>query len=144
MLFDSFIIIDRKTKTTKIVALCVLTGDLEQNYQAAVARISELEGRLRSEVPPVTRVDAWLIQVKANHFVDKVCEHKEGVSNLGQGGYQAMVKKLREYIIDGWIIQAVPSQVSNTALFVFCFKNFSDWHGPLAFIHSTFTESCVC
>jgi anthranilate synthase component 1 len=34
----------------------------------------------------------------------------EGVSNVGKDGYEGMVRKLRERIIDGDFIQVVPSQ----------------------------------
>lgn len=95
MFVNSFIAFDHATQKMRIVALCSLEGDVVKNYALSVARIEELRSRLAQP---------------AVQFVDADPTRHEGVSNVGKEGYEGMVRKLRERIIDGDFIQVVPSQ----------------------------------
>ena len=99
MFTDSFVVFDHSTDSISIVCLCILEGDRNENYRKAVDRIDELQKRLKQPVPEIG---------------DKDSIHHEAVSNVGRSGYTGMVAQLKQHIIDGDIIQAVPSQKSKT------------------------------
>jgi anthranilate synthase component 1 len=71
-------------------------SDLAAAYEDAVARLDEVEARLRAPLPPapppLRRAGA------------------EPVSNMTQGQFEAAVRKAKEYIAAGDIFQVVPSQ----------------------------------
>ncbi|KAL6059568.1 anthranilate synthase / indole-3-glycerol phosphate synthase [Balamuthia mandrillaris] len=96
---SSFVMFDhsKKDKTVRLVALCSLVGDVARNYELARQRIQELFSRLSL---PIDDLDQDL-------NCSPVME--EGVSNAGAEGYMDMVKKLKEHIVDGDVIQTVPS-----------------------------------
>lgn len=46
--------------------------------------------------------------LKSIHYANLLCLHRhEGISNVGKEGYEGMVRKLRERIIDGDFIQVL-------------------------------------
>eukprot|EP01114_Cavostelium_apophysatum_P017706 TRINITY_DN5324_c0_g1_i1.p1 TRINITY_DN5324_c0_g1~~TRINITY_DN5324_c0_g1_i1.p1 ORF type:complete len:617 (+),score=172.41 TRINITY_DN5324_c0_g1_i1:584-2434(+) len=86
----------------KIVAICPYSSDadkLRENYAATAKKISELEDRLTNGV----EVDFAKYRATASN-------RKEAVSNIGKEGYEKHVTTLKQHIVDGDIIQAVPSQ----------------------------------
>lgn len=93
---NSFIAFDHSEHNKmKIVSLCSLEGDVEKNYQDAKNRISEIEQALESE---------------PKQFFDDLSPGSINLkSNMGEQGYKDAVSRLKERIIDGDIIQAVPS-----------------------------------
>jgi anthranilate synthase component 1 len=96
---DSMVVFDHIRHTIKVVAHCRLDGDVEASYRAAGEQIDAIVQRLSDPVSlPVEEVEAVL---RAS---------SPASSNTGREGYELMVEKLREHIIAGDIIQAVPSQ----------------------------------
>jgi len=95
LMLNSFVFFDHISSTIKIVALCPL-NDLQNSYQKAVQRINELEQRFRAK--------------EYQDFVNGDVTPHETVSNAGPDGYHKYVRSLRENIIGGDVIQAVPSQ----------------------------------
>lgn len=71
---------------------------IKKNYEIAVQNITALVSKVQSNVP-----------VKLPKQVP-IGERKIGVSNVGEAGYKSFVKELKDHIIKGDIIQAVPSQ----------------------------------
>lgn len=102
MLVDTLLIYDHIFQTLKVVSHVFSPktsppGNLYFIYQTAVAKARRLAKTLLStktpepDQPPITLGN-------------------EGVSNVGQEGYEGFVTTLKEHIIAGDIIQAVPSQ----------------------------------
>ena len=102
MLVDTLIIYDHIFQNIKVVSHVFIprsfgTGNLAFTYQTAVSKARRLAKVLLSSViheplqPPI---------VLGN----------EAVSNVGKEGYEAFVTTLKQHIIAGDIIQAVPSQ----------------------------------
>jgi len=102
MLHDSVIAFDNLFQTIKVISHVTIPEDytsesLQVAYLATVNKIRSICDTLNSKDtrgPPQPPV---------------VLGH-EYTSNIGQIGYENHVKKLKEYIIQGQIIQAVPSQ----------------------------------
>lgn len=102
MLADSLVIYDHLYQTVKCVShlFCpenVPTSNLSFIYQTAVTKARRLAKLVLS--PVLTEVPQPPI-VLGN----------EAVSNVGKEGYEGFVTKLKEHIVAGDIIQAVPSQ----------------------------------
>lgn len=99
MLTSELVIFDHIFQTVKIVSH-VYAEDLSnvpRLYDAAVDRIRKLQTLLESpRVPEPAQGPITLGQ--------------EAVSNVGREGYEGFVTKLKEHIVKGDIIQAVPSQ----------------------------------
>lgn len=98
MLFDTFIALDHYSQEVKIITyLRAPCDDLEKAYKAGVFTLRKLVNILRSRdlpIPPQGPVEL----------------KNEYTSNIGQAGYEGHVTRLRQHIIRGDIIQAVPSQ----------------------------------
>ena len=102
MLVDTLLIYDHIFQTLKVVSHVFSpknsgTGNLAFTYQTAVAKARRLAKTLLSSVTPEPTQP--IITVGA-----------EAVSNVGKEGYQSFVTTLKQHIIAGDIIQAVPSQ----------------------------------
>ncbi len=97
---DSMVVFDHLRHTIKIIAHCRLDGNLDASYYRAAAQIDEIARRLASPtvVLPVEEIDAVL------------GTDTRAVSNVGREGYELMVERIRDYVIAGEVIQAVPSQ----------------------------------
>lgn len=110
MFVNSFIHIDHATNKLRIVALCSLQGEVAKNYSLSLARIDDLRRRLAQ--PAVQFIDS---DPKRYDHCSRWCREPttishnvyryEGISNVGKEGYEGMVRKLRERIIDGDFIQ---------------------------------------
>ena len=102
MLVDTLLIYDHIFQTLKVVShvFCEQTAgaqNLNFVYQTAVAKARRLAKALLVDVTPEVPQQPIVLG-------------NEGVSNVGKEGYKAFVTKLKEHIVAGDIIQAVPSQ----------------------------------
>jgi anthranilate synthase component 1 len=93
---DTLLIFDHLTHAIKVVSYARLDGDIEKSYKKAVAKIDNLVARLQQPVPTPEP--------------EKTTTRKAATtSNLTQRQYEATVTRMKKYIYDGDIIQAVPS-----------------------------------
>jgi anthranilate synthase component 1 len=93
---DTLLIFDHLAHVIKVVSHARLDGDIDKNYKKAVAKIDSLVARLQQPVPMPDP--------------EKTTTKKSAVkSNLTQKQYEAIVTRVKKYIYDGDIIQAVPS-----------------------------------
>ena len=97
---DSMVVFDHLRHTIKVIAHCRLDGDIEASYNQAAFQIEEIAKRLAN--PTVTLP---IEEVAAVLRTDTRAE-----SNVGREGYEGMVEQIRDYVIAGEVIQAVPSQ----------------------------------
>lgn len=102
MLVDTLLIYDHIFQTLKVVSHVFSpknsgTGNLAFTYQTAIAKARRLAKTLLSSV--TTEPVQSIVTVGA-----------EAVSNVGKEGYEGFVTSLKQHIIAGDIIQAVPSQ----------------------------------
>lgn len=95
LFFDTLLSFDNVTHKIKLIANVHTEGDLEANYQDAVARLNDLAEALRQPV------DASLESGSSS------CEV---TSNTSQERYEEVVNLCKEYIVAGDIFQVVPSQ----------------------------------
>lgn len=100
MLFDTIVAFDHFFNTIKVITYLRVPDDLsnlEAEYDKAGSTISEFIKILNSQETPLPEQPP--IQFD-----------QEYTSNIGREGYETHVKTLKEHIIKGDIIQAVPSQ----------------------------------
>lgn len=102
MLHDSVIAFDNLFQTIKVISHIYIPKDytsetLRVAYSTTVSKIRGLCDILNSKSTP-------------NPPQGPIVINNEYTSNIGQTGYENHVKKLKKYIIEGQIIQAVPSQ----------------------------------
>lgn len=102
MLVDTLLIYDHLFQTVKVVSHVFCpdnagTINLSFIYQTAVAKARRLAKLVLSPVTPEVHQPSIVLG-------------KEAVSNVGKAGYEGFVTHLKERIVAGDIIQAVPSQ----------------------------------
>lgn len=102
MLTSTVIIFDHLFQTVKIVSHVHVPDGMSSSqvpalYEEAVARIETLRKALESPEVPLPKQGPITLGHQAE-------------SNVGKKGYEAHVTKLKEHILKGDIIQAVPSQ----------------------------------
>ncbi len=97
---DTMVVFDHIHHAMKVVAHVRLDGDIETAYRQAANKIDDLCERLTNRPVPLPEDNLDLI----------IRGSSKGESNVGREGYELMVEKMREHIIAGDIIQAVPSQ----------------------------------
>lgn len=110
MFCDSIVVFDHIYQTIKAVSHVYLPSSSSSStssktnaeqvallYREAATKVDALLGLLRSEHTPLPPQPPIL-------------EGQEAISNVGKAGYEGFVTKLREHIVKGDIIQAVPSQ----------------------------------
>lgn len=100
MLFDTIVAFDKFFNTAKVITYVSVpdkSTDLESEYKKAQEKINELVNILNAN--EITLPDQPPIKL-----------NQEYTSNIGQDGYEGHVRKLKEHITCGDIIQAVPSQ----------------------------------
>lgn len=100
MLYDTIVAFDRFYGVIKVISYVQVPEDLsglQDAYGKAKSKIDELVKLL--DAPDVPLPQQGPIELG-----------KEYTSNIGQKGYEAHVTKLKEHIVKGDIIQAVPSQ----------------------------------
>ncbi|HZO32908.1 MAG TPA: anthranilate synthase component I [Chloroflexota bacterium] len=103
MFVDSLLVFDHSRRTIKALTRLPLDGDLDANYREASERIEQMIDRLDAPTP-IQRLES-------------IPTHNEGIglhdrvkSNVTPSEFMAMVRKAKEYITAGDIIQVVPSQ----------------------------------
>lgn len=102
MLVDTLVIYDHIFQTLKVVSHVFIpknfgAENLAFTYQTAVSKARRLAKVLLSGSTPEPPQPPIVLG-------------NESVSNVGKQGYEAFVTKLKEHIVKGDIIQAVPSQ----------------------------------
>jgi anthranilate synthase component 1 len=97
---DSMVVFDHIHHTIKVVAHCRIDGDIESSYRQAAFQIDEIVERLNSPTIKLPEQEVGAV-LRANGKAE---------SNVGREGYELMVERIREYVIAGDVIQAVPSQ----------------------------------
>lgn len=97
---DSMVVFDHIHHTIKVVAHCRLDGDIESSYRQAGFKIDEIVDRLNSPT----------IKLPEQEVAAVLRTNGKAESNVGREGYELMVERIREYVIAGDVIQAVPSQ----------------------------------
>ena len=102
MLVDTLLIYDHIFQTLKVVSHVFSPMDSPQEnlsfiYQTAVAKVRRLARILLTSSTP-------------EPYQPPITLGNEGVSNVGKVGYEGFVTKLKQHIVAGDIIQAVPSQ----------------------------------
>lgn len=103
MFCGSFVAFDHLKDAITIVALCALDQSTEKrtsNFQNAAARIAELEQALKQDS------NSRYLPEKLKSTPGNSVKASEPA---GEKGYKSMVRKLKERIVDGDIIQCVPS-----------------------------------
>jgi len=97
MLTDTLVVFDNLSHRIKIISNAFIDGDPEDAYKEAVTKIDHIIKRLRSDVPvPSNRK----MSSRRNKFS----------SNFTKKGFIEAVKKTKEYVRAGDVIQAVISQ----------------------------------
>ena len=95
MLTTTFVVFDHVRHKLRVVSHAHVDGDVEAAYRDAVGRIDELVGRLRGPLYPPVREPS----------------QSRGVTpNMEREQFEANVVRSKEYVVDGDIIQVVPSQ----------------------------------
>ncbi len=99
MFTDALLVFDHLKHVIKVVAHCRLDGDVEASYRQACWRIDELAKRLNKTLPA------------SPYPLNPPSQEQERVeSNVGRERYIENVRRAKEYIIAGDVIQVVPSQ----------------------------------
>jgi anthranilate synthase component 1 len=96
---DAMVVFDHIHRTMKVIAHCRLDGDVDDAYSQAAFQIETLVERLASPSIRIPVEDVSAV-VKASGKAE---------SNRGREGYEAMVEQIKEYVVAGEVIQAVPS-----------------------------------
>ena len=99
MLCETIVVFDHLRHRMQVVAHCNLDRDIDEEYTNATERIEKIVSRLKNP-----------IRLPENPTNSKESEHNRSISNVGREGYELMVEEIREQVIAGEVIQAVPSQ----------------------------------
>lgn len=103
MFHDTLVIFDHLFQNLKLVSHVFLPpsssaeADIPSLYSTAVSKLDTLRSKLLSDHTPLP-------------IQPPIQPSQGGTSNVGKAGYEAFVTKLKEHIVKGDIIQAVPSQ----------------------------------
>ena len=100
MFTDTFLVFDHLQHTIKVVSHVHLENGVEKGYQKAIDRIDTLVERLNKPIDPTKEVNAGTGH-KSNSPIS---------SNFTQERYHQMVKRIKQYVHAGDVIQVVPSQ----------------------------------
>ena len=93
---DSLLVFDHLKHRIQVVAHAHVDGDVDRAYAAAVARVDELVERLAQSLDGARSAAGGEVPAP--------------VSNKTHEQYHGMVKRAKEYIVAGDVIQVVPSQ----------------------------------
>ncbi|KAI9793020.1 MAG: hypothetical protein M1833_000841 [Piccolia ochrophora] len=100
MLFDTIVAFDHFYQVIKVITYVKVPSDMVDIANAYDVGRREIE----QMVEKLTSIDIPL------PHQPPIRQGQEYTSNIGQSGYEAHVKRLKEHIVKGDIIQAVPSQ----------------------------------
>ena len=97
MLSTTFLVFDHLRHKIRVVSYAHLDGDVASAYAEAVERIDELVGRLESPIlhPSTHRNEGEAAGVS---------------SNMPREQYEEMVRRVKQYVVDGDVIQTVVAQ----------------------------------
>ena len=95
MLTTTFVVFDHVGHKLRVVSHAHIDGDAESAYRDAVGRIDELVDRLRGPLYPPVREPS---------------ESREVTPNMEREQFEANVVRSKQYVVDGDVIQVVPSQ----------------------------------
>ena len=104
---DSLLVFDHVRHRIQVVATAHVDGSPDEAYRRAVERIDELAERLERPLPRQAQLASEPADVDA--AAHAASGYREG-SNKTPDEYHAMVRRAKEYVVAGDIIQAVPSQ----------------------------------
>ena len=104
MIADTILIFDHVNHQIKVVANAHIDGDVETAYTDAIAKIDSLVEKLTS-TPKVLTVKS--LDNRSDSDVETV---PDPPSNFTKSDYEEVVRRAKEYIAAGDIIQVVPSQ----------------------------------
>ena len=99
MFCDTLVVFDHLYQTIRVISHVFATSDslLTDSYQLAVQKILETLNKLEKDIIPLPEQGP-------------ITRGYESVSNTGKAGYEQFVEDLKHFIVEGDIIQAVPSQ----------------------------------
>lgn len=97
MLTDTLLVFDHVDHKIKIISNAHVKGDPSRAYDEAVKKIEKIEARIRSP-----------LKSQKKHRLGKSVQKVS--SNFTRASFEKMVRKAKEYIKKGDIIQVVPSQ----------------------------------
>jgi len=97
---DTMVVFDHIHHTIKVISHCRLDGDIDSAYRQAAFRIDEIAERLANPT----------VQLPAEETGAILRTSGQAASNVGREGYELMVERIRDAVIAGEVIQAVPSQ----------------------------------
>lgn len=97
---DSMVVFDHIHHTIKVISHCRLDGDIDSAYRQAAFRIDEIVARLANPTVPLPVEETGAILRSTG----------QAESNVGREGYELMVERIRDHVVAGDVIQAVPSQ----------------------------------
>jgi anthranilate synthase component 1 len=100
MLVDTMLVFDHVTHKIKVLSYVKLNGDVDKNYQTAIDKIDELVKRLKQ---PYT-------YKKTIELKNKLTAAAKLTSNTTRKDFEANVRKIKEYITAGEVIQVVYSR----------------------------------
>lgn len=101
---DSLLIFDHVTHKIKVIGIARIENSAYEAYDSAIHRINELIGRLNSALP------SHESHIFLGEDPNPEAQGFNGQSNKTEAEYHGMVNRAKEYIVDGDIIQVVPSQ----------------------------------
>ncbi|MCD6453495.1 MAG: anthranilate synthase component I, partial [Dehalococcoidales bacterium] len=96
MLADTLLVFDHLTHKIRVVSHAHLDGDIDAAYQEATRKIDRLVDRLSQPIPPPP--------------LPALSTASPASSNFTQSGFEARVRRAKEYIYNGDVIQVVVSQ----------------------------------
>ncbi|MDA0769426.1 MAG: anthranilate synthase component I [SAR202 cluster bacterium Casp-Chloro-G4] len=98
MFANTFLVFDHPRHKMLVVSHLELDGDIDSSYADAVNRIEEIVGRLQGPI-------------NLPHTEDAVVTQKAAMdSNVTKDQHEAMVERVKEYIVAGDVIQTVVAQ----------------------------------
>ena len=96
---DRMVVFDHIHHTIKVIAHCRLDGDIDSAYRQAAFAIDEIVERLANPT----------VKLPVEEVGEVLRTSGAAESNFGREGYEMMVEQIREHVIAGDVIQAVPS-----------------------------------
>lgn len=96
---DRMVVFDHIHHTIKVIAHCRLDGDIDAAYRQAAFAIGEVVEQLANPT----------VQLPVEEVAAVLRSNGKAESNFGREGYELMVERIREHVIAGDVIQAVPS-----------------------------------
>lgn len=100
MFVDTVLIFDHVTHKIKVLSHVHLDGDIEKEYQEAVAKIDGLVARLNQPLPSPKQMNG----------ATPAASQSQPSSNFTRKDYEGVVTRVKQYITAGEVIQVVPSQ----------------------------------